>query len=88
MRKNSIIIIACIFSIFLFYIKNTDYVKKIYNNMNNNYEWLILTSADEGYPMRILDGGFICRKGIFFSIPTVQQDLTHSLFRDAGLMIV
>ena len=56
MRKNSIIIIACIFSIFLFYIKNTDYVKKIYNNMNNNYEWLILTSADEGYPMRILDG--------------------------------
>ena len=88
MRKNSIIIIACIFSIFLFYIKNTDYVKKIYNNMNNNYEWLILTSADEGYPMRILDGGFICRKGIFFSIPTVQQDLTHSLFRDSGLMIV
>ena len=41
--------------------------------MNNNYEWLILTSADEGYPMRILDGGFICRKGIFFLSPLYNK---------------
>ena len=87
MRKNSIIIIACIFSIFLFYIKNTDYVKKIYNNMNNNYEWLVLTAADDGYPMEIIYGELTDPIGRGGNIPTGQL-LRSRLFGDAGMMIV
>ena len=70
MKKNSIIIIVCIFSIFLFYFKNTDYVKKIYNNMNNNYEWLVLTAADDGYPMEIIYGELTDPIGRGGNIPT------------------
>ena len=55
--------------------------------MNNNYEWLVLTAADDGYPMEIIYGELTDPIGRGGNIPTGQL-LRSRLFRDAGMMIV
>ncbi|WP_312342465.1 DUF2931 family protein [Chryseobacterium binzhouense] len=38
-------------------------------NMNDNYEWLVETGADKGYPMEILSGSFIYENEAAAGIP-------------------
>ena len=55
--------------------------------MNKKYEWLVLTAADDGYPMEIIYGELTDPIGRGGNIPTGQL-LRSRLFGDAGMMIV
>lgn len=57
--------------------------------MNNKYEWLILTTADEGYPMEIKSGAFYDENGEDIAgIPGDMYLSSQWWNGDSGVMIV
>lgn len=50
------------------------------------YGWIIRTTTDEGYPMRIVDGWFTYENGDYTSIPTYVYN--SGLLLDSGSMLI
>lgn len=51
------------------------------------YRWIVYTTADAGYPMKIVDGWFTYENGNYTSIPAFIRP-NVSLLRDSGSMLI
>ena len=96
MKKYVIIgIIVLLIGTLVYYRKNVSWklskakhsITKIMNKMTKKYQWLILTTGDEGYTTEIVDGAFIYDNGDEVYIPSMQS-LKSTLFHDSGTDIV
>lgn len=60
--------------------------EKIKYMNEKKFDWIVYTTADAGYPMKIVDGWFTYENGDYTSIPNM---LTRAgLLRDSGTMLI